>query len=101
MYQRSGPRVYLDVSVFRHQLDDLASFGLSTIAVESVPPPAREADAYQTADVRVGWSPRPGLQLAVNGRDLLDADHVEFGHAPPPNVGIPHSVYASITWTAR
>ena len=63
--------------------------------------PARQADAYQTADLRLGWTPRRGIQLALNGNNLFDHNHVEFSHAPPPDVGIPRSVYASLTWTAR
>lgn len=57
--------------------------------------PMRNTPRYHAVDLRLGWSPRPGLELAVNGRDLLDPHHVEFA----PQVGVPRSVFASVTWT--
>jgi iron complex outermembrane receptor protein len=37
---------------------------------------------YAEADVRLGWSVRPGLILAVAGRDLLHSRHPEFSSLP-------------------
>ena len=37
---------------------------------------------YLEADARLGWSPRPGLVLALAGRDLLASRHAEFMSVP-------------------
>ena len=37
---------------------------------------------YLEADARLGWSPRPGLTLAIAGRDLLADRHPEFSSLP-------------------
>jgi iron complex outermembrane recepter protein len=37
---------------------------------------------YVEADARLGWSPRPGLTLALVGRDLLHDQHPEFSSLP-------------------
>ena len=37
---------------------------------------------YLEADARLGWLVRPGLTLAVTGRDLLSSRHVEFSSDP-------------------
>ncbi|MGM9486953.1 TonB-dependent receptor plug domain-containing protein [Ideonella sp. YS5] len=39
---------------------------------------APDVPAYTTLDVRVGWRPRPGLDLALTGRNLLGGGHGEF-----------------------
>jgi iron complex outermembrane recepter protein len=60
--------------------------------------PARTVESYATLDARVGWRLRPGLDLSVVGHNLLQPWHAEFGHDPPPVVGIRRSVYARLTW---
>ena len=35
-------------------------------------------EGYLTADARVGWRPRAGIELAVVGRNLLRGEHTEF-----------------------
>ena len=35
-------------------------------------------DSYTTMDLRLGWSPIPGLQLSLVGRNLLEEYHAEF-----------------------
>ena len=37
-----------------------------------------QIDSYLTLDARLGWSPRPGLQLSIGGRNLLEGAHREF-----------------------
>lgn len=58
--------------------------------------------AYTTADVQLSWRPRPGLELALLGRDLLERRHAEF---PTSSfflaVGQPvvqRSVFARLRW---
>ena len=58
-------------------------------------------DSYTALDIRLGWTPYPGVELSVAGRDLLEAEHTEF---PPSFLGgefrrIPRSYYARINWS--
>ncbi|TFW28546.1 TonB-dependent receptor [Massilia arenosa] len=45
--------------------------------VGSLPRPA--VPAYSELNARLGWTVRPGLELSVTGRNLLHAEHAEFG----------------------
>jgi iron complex outermembrane recepter protein len=60
--------------------------------------PARSVEAYGTVNARVGWWIRPGLEVSLAGQNLLQPWHLEFGHDPPPAVGIRRSVYARVAW---
>jgi iron complex outermembrane receptor protein len=60
--------------------------------------PAQSVHSYSTADVRLGWHWREGLDFSVIGQNLLRPSHAEFGGDPGPLVGIKRSVYAKITW---
>jgi iron complex outermembrane receptor protein len=60
--------------------------------------PYRMADAYHTADLRLSWSASESLVLSFVGRNLFDANHVEFTSDPGPNVGIRRSFYANVTF---
>jgi iron complex outermembrane receptor protein len=60
--------------------------------------PAQAVKAYGTADVRVGWH-TGDLELSVDGQNLFQPEHGEFGNTPGPVVGIGRTVYAKITWT--
>ncbi len=63
--------------------------------VDRLPQP--QTPAYLTADVRLGWTPREGLELAIVGRNLLDDNHPEFRGAAVSRE-VPRSVYGMITW---
>ncbi len=60
--------------------------------------PSRGVDGFATFDLRVGWRTPRGLEVSLAGQGLLQPDHVEFAHDPPPPVAISRSVYASIVW---
>ncbi len=56
---------------------------------------------YVTADVRLGWRPRPNLEISVVGQNLFDSPHQEFesviiGYSPSM---ITRSVFGKITWS--
>lgn len=53
--------------------------------------PAFNVDAYAELDARLGWRVRPGLSLALVGRNLLDSLHQEYG-AEPQGGGKPHLI---------
>jgi iron complex outermembrane receptor protein len=59
--------------------------------------PAQAVPAYGTADVRVGWH-TGDLEFSVDGQNLFQPAHGEFGNTPGPVVGIRRTVYAKITW---
>ena len=60
--------------------------------------PYQGVSAYSTADVRFGW--RHGdFDLSVDGQNLLQPSHGEFGNTPGPVVGIRRTVFGKITWT--
>jgi iron complex outermembrane receptor protein len=61
--------------------------------------PAQQVGAYVTLDLRVSWPVAKHLTLSVAGQNLTDDHHDEFGHSPPPAVGLRRSVYATVTWT--
>jgi iron complex outermembrane receptor protein len=61
--------------------------------------PNQLVPAYHTGDVRIGWFVRPGLELSVAGRNLLQPHHVEYGKNPGPLVGIRRNAYVKLTWT--
>lgn len=62
--------------------------------VGSLPRP--QTPAYSTVDLRLGWQARPGVEVSVVGRNLLDAKHPEYrGNGISREVG--RSVYLMFT----
>jgi iron complex outermembrane receptor protein len=60
--------------------------------------PALNIDSYSTGDARFAWRPRPYLEFALVGQNLLQPFHFEYASDPAPNVAIKRSAYAEITW---
>jgi len=68
--------------------------GLSELGATSVP-------SYNVMDVRLAWDARPGLELAVVGRHLLDGAHPEAPMDPfqgTVNTQVEAEVYGTVTW---
>jgi iron complex outermembrane receptor protein len=63
--------------------------------VDSLPKPA--VPSYVELDARLRWSITDALEVAVSGRNLLHARHVEFAPNTPANV-VPRSVLAETRW---
>lgn len=61
--------------------------------------PAEGVRAYQTADAHVQWRFRRHWQVAVNGRNLLQPYHAEFGGDNAGPAGIRRSLYAELQWS--
>lgn len=40
--------------------------------------PSLEVTAYVEADLRLAWRPRPGLEVAAAGRNLVHERHLEY-----------------------
>lgn len=53
--------------------------------------------SYATLDLRLGWHPAQGWELALIGQNLLQKRHAEFG-APATREEIPRGVYGKLTW---
>jgi len=72
-------------------------------------PPVLEIPGYWRVDLRLGWSPLPGLDLELIGQNLTDRRHAEYAHlnvrtaAPLLELGtryneLPRAGYARVTW---
>ena len=54
--------------------------------------------SYLTADLRLGWSPRPNCEIAIVGRNLFDNAHPEF-RSTSLSREVERTVYATFKWT--
>ena len=62
--------------------------------------PAPKIPSYLTLDLRLAWSPRKNLEIAIVGRNLLEDRHAEF---TPTFIGtqkseVERSVYGTVVW---
>ncbi len=57
----------------------------------------QDVPAYVELDARLAWHPRPDLEVAIAGQNLLHAHHAEFG-APANRFEIPRVIYGKVTW---
>ena len=84
----------LQLDVTWRYVDAFPGPALSAVALPGVP-------TYNVMDVRLAWEARPGLELSVVGRNLLDQAHTE---APiDPFMGsianqVEAEVYGAVTW---
>ncbi|MFC6669249.1 TonB-dependent receptor plug domain-containing protein [Marinobacterium aestuariivivens] len=63
----------------RHALSPVHEFDWTIRHVGKLPDP--EVPAYTALDIRLGWQPRPELELSLSGWNLLDDRHPEFGQS--------------------
>jgi iron complex outermembrane receptor protein len=57
--------------------------------------------SYLELDTRLGWKPRPNLEVALVGQNLLDSHHPEFPRETLFNVlptEVQRGVYVKLTW---
>lgn len=64
--------------------------------VDDLPEP--HVPGYLVLDLRLAWEPKPGLEIAVVGQNLLDDQHPEFGPDTPLRKEVAQSVYGKVTW---
>lgn len=67
--------------------------------VDDFDPGEISVDSYFTFDARIAWQPKREVELSIIGRNLNDAEHLEFTqelYAFPTQVQ--RSVYAQIKW---
>jgi iron complex outermembrane recepter protein len=62
--------------------------------------PALQIQEYASLDLRLAFHPKPNLEFALVGQNLLDGRHSEFKRSPgfPANAEIPRGVYGKVTW---
>ncbi len=53
---------------------------------------------YATADVRLGWRPRPAWEIAVVGQNLFAGHHLEFGGSPANRTEVRRGAYGRLIW---
>jgi iron complex outermembrane receptor protein len=102
-YEGSSPRHQASVrSLFTFskgwQFDQTLRYASALRAQFVNGPSGPSIDAYLAADVHVGWQVAPRVELSLVGQNLTRSHHFEFGHSPGPAVGVPRSVFASVTW---
>jgi iron complex outermembrane receptor protein len=74
----NDPRVHWTLRS-SHDLPHNLQADLSLRYVASLPLPS--VPGYHELDARLAWQPRADLELALSGRNLLHASHVEYGSA--------------------
>ncbi len=58
-----------------------------------------DVDDYLTLDIRLGWQPRPGLELALVGQNLLQDSHQEYvPEFQTLPTEVPRGFYGQVTW---
>jgi iron complex outermembrane receptor protein len=83
--------------VLRSSLDLTDTIELDLVVRASAALDNPAVPAYRAADVRLGWRPRPGIELAIVARNL-GGGHGEFTAAETRSELEP-SVHASLAWT--
>ncbi|MFQ5515373.1 MAG: TonB-dependent receptor plug domain-containing protein [Myxococcota bacterium] len=60
----------------------------------------QDTHSYTRLDVRLGWRPRPELELSLALQNLLEHRHKEFGDGEDGVLSseVPRSIYARATW---
>ena len=65
--------------------------------------PAQNVGAYQTVDVRLGWKLGSHWEFSIDGENLMQPFHYEWGTGDPsqPPVGVRRAAYGKVTWLQR
>ena len=84
--------LHLDM-IWRY-VDSLAGFEMYGAVLPGSP-------SYNVMDIRLAWDARPGMEVAVVGRNLLDLAHYEApsdSYLGTVHTEVPASVYGMVTW---
>ncbi len=58
-----------------------------------------DINGYLTLDLRLGWQPRPGIELALVGQNLLQHSHQEYDpEFQTPASEVPRGIYGQAIW---
>jgi iron complex outermembrane receptor protein len=78
-----------------HDLSSNMELDFTLRRVGALPRPV--VPSYTALDIRFGWEIRPDLELSLIARNLLAADHPEFG-APASRSVYERNVFGRLTW---
>jgi len=83
-----------------HDLGNNLEFDAGLRFVDDIKVTGVDIDSYVELDARIGWKPRPGIELSVTGANLLDKHHTEFlpDFIATQPTEIERSIYAKIIW---
>src|SRR5262249_30516986 len=95
LFEMNDPR-HVGVVTARLDLPHGLQFDTTLRAVSSLPRPAMPG--YVTADVRLGWSPRPECEFSLIGQNLLDPRHPDFVTPNSLNDELARSLTFKATW---
>jgi iron complex outermembrane receptor protein len=95
IFEMNDPRHVATVTA-RLDLPHNVQFDTTLRYVSSLPRPAMHA--YTTADVRIGWSPRPDCEFAIIGQNLFDPQHPDFVTPNSINDELARSLTCKATW---
>ncbi|MCK4306046.1 MAG: TonB-dependent receptor, partial [Candidatus Eisenbacteria sp.] len=95
-YEDSNPQNQL----FIHNMIDILpnlEFDVCVRYIDELP--HHKIDAYTAVDARIGWMPHNQIELALVGRDLLDASRGEYAsEMNNSHTLVQRSVYGLVTW---
>lgn len=59
-----------------------------------------KVDSYINMDIRLAWQARPGLEISLVGRNILDSEQMEYNRSSMGNkpTEVPRSLYFKTTW---
>lgn len=80
-----------DIDLARNLQLNLNLREVDELTVEAVP-------GYHELNARLSWQPRPALEVALTGRNLLHNEHAEFGD-PAARSRIDRSILLGFRWT--
>ena len=96
-FEGGTPRHQLSVRSYYNVTRDL-ELNASATYVDNLP--VGDVPSYVRVDLGLTWHAKPGLELTVGVRNLLDDRHLEFSDERSQSVGseIPMSVYGQLRW---
>lgn len=60
---------------------------------------SQDTDGYLTLDMRLGWQPRPGLELSLVGQNLFQSSHQEYDPEFQALASeVPRGIYGQAIW---
>jgi iron complex outermembrane receptor protein len=95
--ERASPRQQASL---RSAVDLPGAVELDLTARYVGPLPSLGVKSYTGLDLRLGWKPRPRLEVSLVGQNLLDGEHLEFAPEVIPThpTAVERSLYGRLTW---
>ena len=83
-----------------HDLGNNLQFDAALRYVDDIEVSGVRVDSYVEADLRLGWEPRPGVELSIIGQNLLNSHHAEFlpDFIDTQPTEVERSIYGRVNW---